>query len=321
MKQWSVISKQLSVFFAFVVSLGGAGAVWGQCKDLAEGMPCYRQPASVSNTIWRRLLGFVEGIDAAELGKRGGLTFGAAERGLPHRFSTGLCGRSAAFPPYLRCGADKKRLPQRSGAILIMRGKRGEMLITEKLAVSFSVDEILAELDDKPANLAEIPDIAPLVPEHLALSLSAQPTLYWYFSKPWAGEVQFTLKRTDSDKPALQRTLSAPQGFSKGIQQLALHEYDVELLPGIDYEWFVSLRLPSDEQLFASGALRHVETMDGVTPGEQETDVLAAAGLWHDALHAVQQRIRENSHNPDYQVQRKVLLQQADLPRAVVEGV
>src|SRR5690349_9875409 len=78
-----------------------------------------------------------------------------------------------------------------------------------------------------------------LVPNHLALTTQAQPSLFWFQSKP--AKAKFELTVVEPKNPAPLLTLTSPDADKSGIHRIKLARYKVELKPDIAYEWSVAI--------------------------------------------------------------------------------
>src|SRR5690606_15513843 len=81
---------------------------------------------------------------------------------------------------------------------------------------------------------AALPAIAVLAPDHLGLTSSEQPRLYWFIAEPTRARVEFALVRPGVDPPLAETILDAS---SAGIHALDLAALGVRLEPGVEYEW------------------------------------------------------------------------------------
>lgn len=159
-----------------------------------------------------------------------------------------------------------------------------------------------------------------LAPNHTGRTLDAQPVLYWYLSQPVDLPVEVTLVDEERLETVLAKTLPAPtQG---GIQRLSLADHGVRLQPGVEYRWHVALVADPDQRsqdITASGTILYQEpsaalqrTLDNAAPASLPT-VLAAEGVWYDAIDVLSRQISANPGNADLHRQRATLLEQVEL--------
>lgn len=169
----------------------------------------------------------------------------------------------------------------------------------------------------------DIPQLCALVPEHVGLTVNAQPRLYYFLSGPSALPLEFTLTERQAVYPLVEARIHPPQ--SAGIHEIDLADYDKQLKPGIQYRWFIAL-VPDDEHrakdILASGAIELVAASEGLKAKLKQTDdaeaayIYAEAGFWYDALAAVSEKIAEDQDNRDLLRQRASLLEQIGLSEA-----
>jgi hypothetical protein len=166
-----------------------------------------------------------------------------------------------------------------------------------------------------------MPELHVLAPDHIALTVQAQPVFQWYLSKPATVRFEFALVRDDSIDPVLERDFGSTQ--SRGIQQLDLADTGIMLEPGIPYQW--SVALVPDEQarsgdVVASGMIERIAMPAALAArlsgtGEHgQAMAYAEAGIWYDALAILSKLIAEDPANAPLRAQRAALLEQVGLP-------
>jgi hypothetical protein len=173
----------------------------------------------------------------------------------------------------------------------------------------------------------KVPSVDALVPEQVGYTLDAQPTLYWYLSDSTERRVDFTLHAADSKSvdPEFETALRGP--LAAGINRIDLASYGVTLKPGVIYMWYISLFPHSDSESDArvsGGAIQLMTTppelqvqLDAADT-EQRPFVLAAAGIWYDALGVLSESVRSGSDRTRPRAQRAALLEQVGLGNVVV---
>ena len=82
-----------------------------------------------------------------------------------------------------------------------------------------------------------------LVPEHAALTTHAQPSLFWFQSKPAKAKLELALVEPKKAKPVLALTSGAANQV--GIHRIKLANHQVELKPDVLYEWSVAIPCPT----------------------------------------------------------------------------
>lgn len=141
---------------------------------------------------------------------------------------------------------------------------------------------------------SDLPRIQVLAPDHLGLTTTPQPNLYWVASAPVDAAVHFTLVEQGAAKPLLEIEVPAPT--SAGTQVVRLAEHGVQLTEGRDYQWFVAL-VPDPEHrskdVLAGGAIeyRSAESVLGAPREQADFERFAQGGVWYDALDTLQQHL------------------------------
>jgi hypothetical protein len=142
--------------------------------------------------------------------------------------------------------------------------------------------------------MEELPQVVALAPDHPGLTTQIRPNLYWYISRPTSRRVDFTLRDEQTGSDVLTTTLPSPQ--SAGIHRISLAELKVDLTPGRDYRWIVTVVVDPNRpsrDIYSAGTIRRTDGLTLPTDKMQESDkVLAVAwyageGIWYDALEAI----------------------------------
>lgn len=169
------------------------------------------------------------------------------------------------------------------------------------------------------------PRVSVLAPrDHVGLTTSAHPRLYWQLSESSATRIELTVVDDDAIEPLLE--LSLPGPVEAGIHALDLGALGVELEPDKTYRWFVAVvhdpRRRSRDEL-AEGAIERIESPSatsstGVESGPRATAELrreslerAREGLWYDALAILEDAIEHDPSNAGLRADRASLLAQA----------
>jgi hypothetical protein len=163
--------------------------------------------------------------------------------------------------------------------------------------------------------------IRTLVPEvdEAALTLAAQPQLYWHLSPRTTHPVNFTLLDPDATDPIVDTIIEGP--FEAGIHVLSLADYGAQLEPGRNYEWFVAV-VPDPNNRSADSVARGViirvadpELASQVASSEPDatTGLLAQSGIWYEALDVASRCMQEKPEDPRLRQQRDAMLQQVGL--------
>ncbi len=168
------------------------------------------------------------------------------------------------------------------------------------------------------------PFLSTLSPEHVGLTVQAQPTLYWYLEAPAGTALELTLSAVAAPRPLLR--LSLPP--APGIHGVALGRHGIRLQPGVAYEWFVALvadpaRRSAD--LVARGAIERVTPPAALAERlaragrHEQVRLYAEAGYWYDALATLAALIDAAPRDPQLRAERAALLEQVGLPEAAAE--
>src|SRR5438477_11133322 len=162
-----------------------------------------------------------------------------------------------------------------------------------------------------------------VVPNHVALTTQAQPSLFWFQSKPAKAKFELTVVEPKKPKPLV--SLTAPEADKSGIHRVKLAKYKVELQPDVAYEWSVAI-VPDAENrsrdVIAKGVIKRINPPgDLATRIEKADDIeraaaYAAAGFWYDAFESVSNAIEAHPDDASLRAQRASLLQQVGLSQA-----
>jgi hypothetical protein len=171
----------------------------------------------------------------------------------------------------------------------------------------------------------EWPAIAALVPDHIGLTVSRRPSLFWYLegAVPSDASLVFALTEEESVDPLIEGQLPTPR--RSGIQRIDLADFDFELRTGQEYQWTVALVFDPAQRakdIVAVGYILRVEPPSSLGP-ERPASVqdYAANGLWYDALAAAADRTRREPGDPAARAARDGLLRQVGLEVSVAAPV
>jgi hypothetical protein len=168
---------------------------------------------------------------------------------------------------------------------------------------------------------AEIPVLAVLAPEHVGLTVSEQPSLFWHLSNAADFPIEFTLIDDQGIEPLLEKSIDPPT--EAGVHQIRLADYDVRLVKGNQYKWFVAL-VPDPEQrskdIIAAGAIELVALPEALREKLVQADkkqapyVYAERGIWYEALSSISELIDAAPNDTRLRDMRASLLEQVGLP-------
>ncbi|MBH0200528.1 MAG: DUF928 domain-containing protein [Nitrospira sp.] len=165
-----------------------------------------------------------------------------------------------------------------------------------------------------------VPVISALAPDHVGLTLQAQPVLYWFAQTEQDMPYEFVLIADNAEAPVLETRL--PQPARPGIQQIRLSDYNVKLSPGERYQWSVALILDSEEpsgNIVAKGIIERVDRdklelpLPSVIAKADAPRCFAQSGVWYDAVAAISDLIQSNQREGELLRQRASLLEQGGL--------
>ena len=162
-----------------------------------------------------------------------------------------------------------------------------------------------------------------LVPNHVALTTQAQPSLFWFQSKPAKAKFELTVVEPKNPKPLI--SLAAPQADKPGIHRVKLAKYKVELHPDVAYEWSVAI-VPDAENrsrdVIAKGVIKRINPPGDLASRIEKADNIeraaayAQAGFWYDAFESISNAIEAHPDDASLRAQRALLLQQVGLSQA-----
>jgi hypothetical protein len=159
-----------------------------------------------------------------------------------------------------------------------------------------------------------------LAPDQTGLTTQAQPTLYWYASKPTSTLIELTLISDTAETPVLSKNLVVTPG---GVQAIDLVSYGVTLALDTEYEWFVSVVTSTNQRskdMTSGGTIRRVAPDPAVAARVAAASeraaprIYAEAGLWYDAIAALSRQIERNPADAELRTLRASLLEQIGLP-------
>ncbi len=131
----------------------------------------------------------------------------------------------------------------------------------------------------------EAPRPHTLAPEHVARTREGRPRLYWSIEDaPGEAAVVFTLIAADGIDPLCEHLI---EGVGRaGAYAFDLADCGVELAPGVEYEWAISV-MPDRERhsrdKVEMGWIQRVEPPEELGD-DADARALGGAGLWYDAL-------------------------------------
>lgn len=166
-----------------------------------------------------------------------------------------------------------------------------------------------------------LPSVLLLAPDHVGLTASETPLLYWFLSKPTSVRVEVTLIDDKGEMPLVE--YAVPNATGPAVHRVDLATRGVRLKPGVEYQWSVSVvPNPSERSndVMAGGVLKRVavpktvETRRAAGAAKEElARLLAAEGIWYDAIALYSELIEERPADKALRADRAALLEQVGL--------
>ena len=168
---------------------------------------------------------------------------------------------------------------------------------------------------------AVVPRAVLLVPDHVGLTVSESPKLYWYLSMPAQVQVEVVLVDDKGETRLIE--YSVPDAKGPAMHQVDLASQKVQLRPGVQYRWTIAtLPKPGDRsrKAVSAGALERV-SMPGalasrrtrITDKAELARAYAAEGIWYDAIALYSELIEQRPTDRSLREQRATLLEQVGL--------
>lgn len=163
------------------------------------------------------------------------------------------------------------------------------------------------------------PALAVLAPDHTGHTINAQPTLYWFLSKPAPVQIEVTLLDEAGVKPVVEKVLKAD--MQAGIQALSLKDLGITLKPNEEYRWHVAMVYNAKQRssdVTSSGTVKLVPQPAALASRLNQSEsrrhaVYAEEGLWYDAVDALMQRINAAPGDTRLRDELDALLKQVGL--------
>lgn len=160
-----------------------------------------------------------------------------------------------------------------------------------------------------------LPTLLALAPPHVARTIAPAPSLFWHVDGVVATSqtLRFTLLDPRETQPVVEAKLPRPP--APGTQRVRLADYDVALVPGVEYEWSVALLADPGSEKTAHLARGFVLRIDPPIRSRSAGPVhqLAERGLWYDALAAAVDALERAPARADLRRERDALLRQVGL--------
>jgi hypothetical protein len=166
---------------------------------------------------------------------------------------------------------------------------------------------------------AATPWVTVLAPDHLALTLSEHPRLLWFLSAPTDARIEVALVDPRRPDPLVEAVVAGGQA---GIHVFDAARYGVTLERGVPYEWSVAVVTDPEQRsrdLVTGAAIMRVAPSDALhdrlraAEAERRVALLAAEGIWYDALATLSERVAARPDDRGLHGRRAALLEQAGL--------
>ena len=165
------------------------------------------------------------------------------------------------------------------------------------------------------------PVLVALVPDHVGLTIKKAPVLNWFLSKPTTYPLKFTLIDIRSVTPMHEGLIPTP--VHAGVQSINLKDWDLVLVPDVQYRWYISaIRNPDSpsQDIVAGGIIERCEFSTCLVEMEvdlncDQPSVLrnALRGFWYDAMPCLCELIDSTPSDQALRRQRAALLNQIGL--------
>jgi len=166
-----------------------------------------------------------------------------------------------------------------------------------------------------------LPSVMLLAPDHVGLTVSATPALYWYLSKPTSVRVEVTLIDDKGETPLVEYAITNANG--PAVHRVDLTARKVLLKPDTEYQWSIAVVPNPNERsgdVMAGGALKLVAVPANIaarqTAGASKDELAglyAAAGIWYDAIALYSELIEQRPGDKALRESRAALLEQVGL--------
>lgn len=166
-----------------------------------------------------------------------------------------------------------------------------------------------------------LPSVMLLVPDHVGLTVSETPALYWYLSKPTSVRVEVTLIDEKGESPLIEYAIANANG--PAVHRVDLTARKVLLKPGTEYQWSIAVVPNPNERssdVMAGGVLKRVAMPKAIearraagATKEELARLYAAEGIWYDAIALYSELIEQHPGDKSLREQRAALLEQVGL--------
>ena len=162
-----------------------------------------------------------------------------------------------------------------------------------------------------------------LAPDHTGLTVSEQPTLYWFVSQTIDQPAELTIIDDRGAEPLLELKLTPP--IQAGIHAIDLAKHGVRLEALVPYQWFVAVVVDPAQRsndIIAGGEIQLVAAPENLrndlrgAGDDLRPALFAKAGYWYDALDGVSTLVANRPNESKWKELRAALLDQVGLDKA-----
>ena len=159
-----------------------------------------------------------------------------------------------------------------------------------------------------------------LTPDHTALTVQAQPSLYYFIGGKTKHTIELTVIEEQGIHPILEKQIVSSE--IPGIKAIHLRDYDFHLDKDKVYKWFVTI-IPDpvrrSKDVLAWGAVKRIDIPESVRQKIARSEkavvpqIYAEAGIWYDSFAEISSLIESHPNNREFRQQRAALLEQVGL--------
>jgi hypothetical protein len=174
--------------------------------------------------------------------------------------------------------------------------------------------------DDSGDKAEDFVAITVLVPNQVALTTQAQPSLYWYQSKATKTPCEITVTEPKHPKPLVE--LKTGESTPPGIHAIRLSKFNVKLEPNVVYEWSVAVVIDPEnrsQDIVARGVIKRIDPSPDLAAklasaaDSDKASIYAENSIWYDALQSISDQIDHNPQDAALRDERASLLSQVGL--------
>jgi len=159
-----------------------------------------------------------------------------------------------------------------------------------------------------------------LVPDQVAFTTQAQPSLYWYQSKE--AKTQCEVSVTEPKNPTPLLLLKSSAATPPGIHAIRLTKFNIKLKPNVLYRWSVAVIVDPEnrsQDIIATGVIKRIDPSPELASKlsqASDTDkpaLYAQNGIWYDALQSISDQIDHAPQDASLREERAGLLKQVGM--------